>query len=99
VKPVIPRVAARAHVEAALDYYLREAGETVALRFVAALEQGYKAIAARPASGSPRLAHELDLAFVAAEQGAFPTSSSMWSSAIISPSGACCTPGVTSPAG
>jgi toxin ParE1/3/4 len=61
VKPVIPRLAARNDVEAALDHYLREAGDGVALRFVGALEQAYRAVSSRPGVGSPRFAHELDL--------------------------------------
>jgi toxin ParE1/3/4 len=33
----------------------------VALRFVDALQDAYRVISVRPASGSPRYAHELDL--------------------------------------
>ena len=61
MKPLIPRLAARNDVEAALDHYLRDAGADVALRFIDALEQAYKAVSSRPGAGSPRFAHELDL--------------------------------------
>ena len=60
-KPVTPRAQARTDVENIVDHYLREAGADVALRFVAALEVAYGAIAARPGAGSPRFAHELGL--------------------------------------
>ncbi len=60
-KPTIPRESASRDVEDAVDYYLNEAGEQVALGFVDALEQAYRHIAAQPASGSPRYAHELNL--------------------------------------
>ena len=46
-------------VEAAVDYYTREAGLDVALVFIEALETAYRTIADRPAAGSPRYAHEL----------------------------------------
>ena len=60
-KPVTPRAQARTDVENIVGHYLREAGADVALRFVAALEVAYGAIAARPGAGSPRFAHELGL--------------------------------------
>lgn len=60
-KPVTPRAQARTDVENIVDHYLRDAGADVALRFVAALEVAYGAIAARPGAGSPRFAHELGL--------------------------------------
>jgi len=40
-KPVIPREQARRDVEAAVDFYATEAGETVALRFIDAVEAAY----------------------------------------------------------
>jgi toxin ParE1/3/4 len=61
MKPVFPSALARRDVEDAVDHYAREAGEDVALRFVAALRNSYRLIALRPATGSPRFAHELDL--------------------------------------
>ena len=60
-KPVIPREQALRDVEAAIDYYVREAGERVALEFIEALEAAYRAIAVHHATGSPQYAHELNL--------------------------------------
>ncbi len=60
-KPIIPRELASRDVEEAVDYYLGEGGEQVALGFVEALERAYCHIASQPASGSPRYAHELNL--------------------------------------
>ena len=61
VKPVVPRALANDDVDEALAFYLVEAGEVVALRFVDAVQRGYSHISRRPKSGSPRFAHELDL--------------------------------------
>lgn len=60
-KPVIPREQARRDVEDAIDYYTRQAGADVALRFVEAIASTFRAISVRPATGSPRYAHELEL--------------------------------------
>jgi toxin ParE1/3/4 len=60
-KPVVPREQARRDVEEAIDYYAQEAGADVALRFVDAVKEAYRVISVRPATGSPRYAHELDL--------------------------------------
>jgi toxin ParE1/3/4 len=60
-KRVLPRQLARRDVEAAVDYYSREAGPDVALGFIDALEAAYEAMAEHPAAGSPRYAHELAL--------------------------------------
>ena len=60
-KPVRPRQVARWDVEAAIDHYLQQGGERVALGFIDALERTYGVIARQPAAGSPRYAHELDL--------------------------------------
>ena len=60
-KPILPRGSASRDVEDAVDYYLNEAGEQIALGFVVALEQAYIQIGSHPASGSPRYAHELNL--------------------------------------
>jgi toxin ParE1/3/4 len=60
-KPAIPRDQARRDVDAAADFYATEASETVALRFVDAIEAAFGAISRHPASGSPRYGHELDL--------------------------------------
>ena len=61
-KPVIPRAAARRDIEDAADYYAVTASERVALGFVEALEGALRHIANHPATGSPRYAHELNLA-------------------------------------
>jgi toxin ParE1/3/4 len=60
-KAVIPRASARHDIDEAVDYYANDAGVEGALRFVDALQDAYHAISVRPASGSPRYAHELDL--------------------------------------
>lgn len=60
-KPVVLRGTAVLDAEEAVAYYLREAGEKVALSFVDALERTYGHIALHPASGSLRYANELDL--------------------------------------
>lgn len=60
-KPVIPRELAVRDVDAAVQYYVREGGTDVALRFIEALERAYLHIAHHPATGSSRYAHELDL--------------------------------------
>jgi toxin ParE1/3/4 len=60
-KPIFPRELAHRDVEAAVDYYIREAGPDVALGFIDALQTAYRAIADHPAAGSPRYAHELSL--------------------------------------
>jgi toxin ParE1/3/4 len=67
-KPVRPREIARRDVEAAIDYYIREAGPEVARRFIAALESAYRTIAEHPAAGSPRYAHALALAGLRSRQ-------------------------------
>lgn len=60
-KQVVPREQANKDVDAAVDYYLDEAGEKVAFGFIDSLEQAYRHIARHPATGSPRYAHELGL--------------------------------------
>lgn len=60
-KPVLLRRLAREDVEAAVDFYAREAGERTALRFVEAVESALEAVGARPTAGSPRVGQELDL--------------------------------------
>ena len=60
-KPVLPRELARRDVEAAVDYYVREAGPDIALNFIKALQSAHRAIAERPALGSRRYALELVL--------------------------------------
>lgn len=60
-KPVRLRALALADVDAAIAYYLQEAGTDVALGFIDALEQAHQHLGRQPASGSPRYAHELNL--------------------------------------
>ena len=55
------RERAIADVEEAIDFYLAEASEEVALAFIGSLEQAYGHLAEHPGAGSPRYAHELDL--------------------------------------
>jgi toxin ParE1/3/4 len=43
-KLVVPREQGRRDVEAAIDFNVTEAGDTVALRFIDALEAAYRAI-------------------------------------------------------
>ncbi|MFV0645536.1 MAG: type II toxin-antitoxin system RelE/ParE family toxin [Sphingomonadaceae bacterium] len=61
LKPVVPRAKARADVDSAVEYYANEAGADVAFRFINALEQTYTLIGERPATGSLRWSHELNL--------------------------------------
>jgi toxin ParE1/3/4 len=60
-KPGRPREAARRDVEAAVDYYAREAGADVATGFIDALQTAYRFIGDHPAAGSPRYPNELGL--------------------------------------
>ncbi|WP_114953213.1 type II toxin-antitoxin system RelE/ParE family toxin [Sphingosinicella terrae] len=48
-------------LEEAAEYYRREAGGDVALRFIEAAEAAFTAISERPGSGSSRFAHELNI--------------------------------------
>jgi toxin ParE1/3/4 len=61
IKPVILRELARTDAEAAVDFYVREAGADVALGFVDALQAAYDLIARHPESGALRYAYELGL--------------------------------------
>ena len=54
-KVVAPLSDAVADFNAAIDYYLLEAGEAVAERFVSAVEATYAFIASAPGGGSTRL--------------------------------------------
>lgn len=60
-KPVVLREAARRDINEAIDFYLAEAGEAVALGFIDELQAAILAIGRRPAAGSPRYAQELEL--------------------------------------
>lgn len=61
-KPVVPRELAHRDVEDAVAHYLAEDADSAALGFVDALERAYSHIGRHPATGSPRYAHELNLA-------------------------------------
>jgi len=58
-KPVVLRERAQRDIDGAVGHYLAEAGATVALDFIDALEDARRQIGVQPASGSPRYAHEL----------------------------------------
>jgi toxin ParE1/3/4 len=60
-KPIIPRELALRDIDDAINHYLSEYAETVALGFIDSLEQAYAHISEFPATGSPRYAHELNL--------------------------------------
>jgi toxin ParE1/3/4 len=60
VKPVVRRARADQDLLEAVEYYLQEAGDRVASRFVDAVERAFRQIARHPASGSPRYALELE---------------------------------------
>ena len=60
-KRVIPRELAVKDVEGAVDYYLEEADDQVALGFIESLQKAFDHIARHPRTGSPRYAHELNL--------------------------------------
>ena len=52
---------AREDVRSALDFYLVEAGETVAQAFIEAIDAAFRHVAEMPTSGSSRLAQEVGL--------------------------------------
>lgn len=58
---LVRRAAADRDVEEAVAWYSREAGATVALRFIGALEAAYLAIARDPELGSGRYAFQQGL--------------------------------------
>jgi len=60
-RPIIPREQARRDIDVALDHYVEEAGERVALGFVDEIEAAFAAISRNPGLGSPRFAYELEL--------------------------------------
>lgn len=61
MKGIVPRELANQDVDQAIDHYLVEVNEKVALGFVDELEKAYAHIARNPAAGSPRYAHQLGL--------------------------------------
>ncbi|MDH7975908.1 type II toxin-antitoxin system RelE/ParE family toxin [Sphingomonas sp. AR_OL41] len=60
-KRLVQSALAQSDVEAAVDYYFREAGADVARRFIDAIATAFRTIGSRPATGSPRHAHELNI--------------------------------------
>lgn len=60
-KRVVLRERAQRDVDEAIDFYLAQGGDAVALRFVDALQATLGVISRQPAAGSPRYAQELDL--------------------------------------
>ena len=60
-KPVVLPERARRDIEEAIDHYLAEAGPTVALSSISALEETRRHVSEQPGSGAPRYAHELDI--------------------------------------
>jgi len=60
-KYVVLRRLAELDVEQAIAHYLTEGGADLALRFVDTLEDALREVGLRPAAGSPRYAHELNL--------------------------------------
>ncbi len=61
VKTVVRRARADQDLLEAVEHYLQEAGDRVALRFVDAVEKAFRHISRHPESGSPRYALELEL--------------------------------------
>lgn len=61
LKPVVRRSRADQDILEAVEHYLQEADESVASRFVDAVEKAFRHIARHPASGSSRYALELEL--------------------------------------
>lgn len=62
VKPVVPRRQASRDIDEAIAWYLEQGATPAALGFIDALEAAYAHISRHPASGSPRFAHQLNLA-------------------------------------
>jgi toxin ParE1/3/4 len=60
-KPVRLRELAHRDIDAAIEHYLAEAPEKVALGFIDELQKAFAKISMNPGIGSPRYAHELDL--------------------------------------
>jgi len=61
-KPVIPSRLALQDIDRAWNFYLSDAGARVAGDFVDALEAAVALVGREPGIGSPRWAHELNLA-------------------------------------
>ena len=60
-KPVALRERAKRDIDEAIEHYLAEAGQAVALSFIDTLEGTLRRISEQPDSGSPRYAHELGI--------------------------------------
>lgn len=58
-KPVVLRESARRDVDEAIEHYVAEAGASVALDFIDAMENASRKIGEQPGTGSPRYAREL----------------------------------------
>lgn len=55
------RERAATDIDQAADYYLREAGTQVAMRFIDAVERAVNQVGRAPQSGSPRYSYELEI--------------------------------------
>ena len=55
------RERAATDIDQAADYYRREAGTEVALRFIDAVERAVNQVGRAPQSGSPRFSYELEI--------------------------------------
>lgn len=55
------RERAATDIDQAADYYLREAGTQVAMRFIDAVERAVNQVSRAPKSGSPRYSYELEI--------------------------------------
>lgn len=60
-RPVSLRAAAANDVDKVVDYYLNEAGESVALKFIAAFQGSLERIGRSPSLGSLRFSYELGI--------------------------------------
>ncbi len=60
-KPIVIRESVRTDIRAAVHYYAQQAGEDIALGFIDAIQSAYRAIVARPATGSPLYGYELGI--------------------------------------
>jgi toxin ParE1/3/4 len=60
-RQIVRRALADQDVHAIVDWYLVEAGPSVALGFIDALERAFKQLARQPAMGSPRYGHDLGI--------------------------------------
>lgn len=60
-RAVVIREQARRDIDEAVEHYLAQAGATVALAFVDAVEGVRNEIGEHPGIGSPRYAHELNI--------------------------------------